>query len=247
VRLARQFAEEDFFGGFGSEADAPGLGLWAVGEVARRHASSVHDRWLWPHVERKVKLIESMLHARLTLRVPFSGIVAPSARRHPEIDHVAHPAHRGLVEGRMDWHQPVYYVSATSYLGLVEAAELARRLGHVQSAERWTKTAEELQRAYRAAMRAAHASDNAALNARTTTNALYPSDIAEPDQVELILAKQWANERDDSGRFKQYPPWTYFTIAQSHQWLRLGQPDKAWQTLRWYAQEDLVPGMQDIW
>ncbi|MGH7999796.1 MAG: hypothetical protein ACREPR_10305, partial [Brasilonema sp.] len=47
-QLATYFAENDFFGGFGPEADAPGLSIRAVTEVANQVNQPEYDRWLWP-------------------------------------------------------------------------------------------------------------------------------------------------------------------------------------------------------
>ena len=65
--LVEYMAEHDFYGGFGSEADAPGLALWSIEEVAARMRDDRFDAWLWPHVRRKVAWIERMLSARAPL------------------------------------------------------------------------------------------------------------------------------------------------------------------------------------
>ena len=44
--LSAAFAENDFFGGFGPEADEPGLAIWALEEVAVRLNQPDYDRWL---------------------------------------------------------------------------------------------------------------------------------------------------------------------------------------------------------
>ncbi len=52
-QLVPYFAENDFFGGFGAEGDAPGQGLRVLEDVARRVHDPAFDRGLWPHIERK--------------------------------------------------------------------------------------------------------------------------------------------------------------------------------------------------
>ncbi|MBE0618008.1 MAG: hypothetical protein IH608_08795, partial [Proteobacteria bacterium] len=44
--LCRPFAEKDFFGGFGAEADAPGLALWALDQVAAGADDPVFEDWI---------------------------------------------------------------------------------------------------------------------------------------------------------------------------------------------------------
>ena len=46
---------------------------------------------------------------------------------------------------------------------------------------------------------------------------------------------------------REWPLWTYFDIAEAHQWLRLGRPDAAWSTLRWYWQHQTSPGLYTWW
>ncbi len=53
--LSMNFAENDFFGGFGPEADAPGLALWVLEELAARAKDPSYDKWAFPHVERKAE------------------------------------------------------------------------------------------------------------------------------------------------------------------------------------------------
>ncbi len=55
--LARYFAENDFFGGFGAEGDAPGQGLRVLEDVAARLHDPAFDQWLWPHAQRKAAII----------------------------------------------------------------------------------------------------------------------------------------------------------------------------------------------
>ena len=66
--LARYFAENDFFGGFGAEGDAPGQGLRVLEDVAGRSHDPAFDQWLWPHVRRKAALILKMASTDKPLR-----------------------------------------------------------------------------------------------------------------------------------------------------------------------------------
>ena len=46
---------------------------------------------------------------------------------------------------------------------------------------------------------------------------------------------------------KDKPLWTYFNVAEAHQWLALGQPDKAWDDLRWFWDNQASPGLFTWW
>ncbi|MCD6043536.1 MAG: hypothetical protein K0R40_3139, partial [Burkholderiales bacterium] len=246
-RLAGMLAREDFFGGFGAEADAPGLGLWALGEVSRALGEPGFDAELWPHVQRKAALIGRLLSATAVVRQPFTGPMVPKWRSHPESDLVAEPARRQLIEGRMDWERPVFFINAAAYLGLLEASELASRLGRTEESRRWSAMAQALQRTYRRLMAELPDHSPELLNERTTINALYPSEAAEPDVVRKVLARRWQAERRGDGSFRSAPQWTYFAIADAHQWLRLGDAKKAWATLDWFAAHDRMPGLWVLW
>lgn len=147
----------------------------------------------------------------------------------------------------MDWGRPVFFINAAAHLGLLEAAALAERLGRAEQHERWSAMAVDLLHAYRRLM-ASLPLDSAELrNERTTINAVYPTEAAEPERVRALLARQWRGERRDDGSFRAAPAWTYFSIAQAHQWLRLGEPQRAWTTLDWFAVHDRVPGLWIFW
>ncbi len=53
-----------FFGGFGSEADAPGLALWLLAETSAAQPDGAFAQVVWPDVVRKAGWIDTLLHAR---------------------------------------------------------------------------------------------------------------------------------------------------------------------------------------
>jgi hypothetical protein len=234
--VARKFAEDDFFGGFGSEADAPGLSLWALEEVASRVADEDFDLYLWPHVQRKASLILEMMHATKPVRRPYSGPIVPAHQGKPDLDLVAGPARDGLIDGRMDHHHPLLFVNAVSYRGLLSAAELADRMNAKEKAEQYRAAAKELQQAW---IRGFHTKERD--NERTFISALWPTGIGTPVSGEV---REALAARDP---LKEPPLWTYFTIAEAHQWLRLGEPEKAWTTMRWFWDHQASPGMYTWW
>jgi hypothetical protein len=105
--LSAYFAENDFFGGFGPEADGPGIAIWALEEIAVRQNQPEYDQWLWPHVRRKAEIILEMLSAERPIHRPITGPIVPRLMRHPNLFLVAEPARDGLIVGRMDQHRPL--------------------------------------------------------------------------------------------------------------------------------------------
>lgn len=242
--LSAKFARDDFFGGFGAEGDAPGLALWALAEtaVALRDRSFASE--VWPDVQRKVKLIESLRTAKGEIRHAFVGPVVPTSLQATDNDLVAYPSERGLIVARMDGHKPLFYINAVSYLGLVEAANIAAMLGETADAARWSAEAISLREAYRTAM-ASHDPD--ITNARTAISGLYPSDAAEPEIMRQVLTERWAQDHDSADGFRVNPMWTYFDFAEAHQWLRLGEVDKVHAVLDWFKARDRLPGIGVFW
>jgi hypothetical protein len=243
-QLAPYLAENDFFGGFGAEADAPGLALWAIHEVSLYLDDPQFEQQMWPHVARKVGLIEQMLAAEQPLYHSFTGPVIPQLAGNPEANHVADPAHNDLIIGRMDHHRPLLYVNAVTYRGLLDAAALAERLGHTSDATRWQSAAASLQHAWQTAFHTPEAG-----NERTYISALWPSWVALPDTngVAANLEERWQSRRTPDGRFHDRPLWTYFEVAEAHQWLYLSQLDRLWPTLEWFWDNQTAPGLYAWW
>jgi len=241
--LARLFAEQDFFGGFGSEADAPGLALWAITEVAVQAHDEEFNQWLWPHIERKAGLILEMLAATNSIRRPFSGPVVPQHTNRADLDLVCDAARDGLINGRMDWHRPVFFVNAVSYRGLLAAAQFAGQLKHTETSARWLARADALRGAWNAAFK--QGMDD---NERTCIAAIHPAFVlAETNAFMQGLERRWRQMHDPEGQLKSPPPWTYFNVAEAHQWLLLGRPDRAWSTLRWFWEHQASPGLFSWW
>lgn len=243
AELCGPIAVNDFFGGFGAEADAPGLALWAMDEVAARVADRGFDEALWPHVERKVGLILEMLDATTVVRKPFSGPIVPAHARKPDLDLVCWPAKDGLIQGRMDWQRPLLYVNAVSYRGLVSAAKLATRTGRNTQAESWRARADALREAWSQALQTDEAG-----NERSSTCGLHPTwVVANREAYRTALLAQWNSSRAADGSFKNRPLWTYFDLARVHQWLLLEDPLRAWADLRWFWANQAAPGLYTWW
>jgi len=246
-KLAGPFATQDYFGGFGAEADAPGLAIWALEEISVRLRRPEYDQWVWPHVLRKTDLILEMLDADSTIYKDFSGPIVPSLRnkKYSELSEVANPAKDGLIYGKMDNHRPIFYVNATAYMGLTHAAALAERLGFRDKAIQLQNRAHELRDDWEQALET-HPDRN---NSRTLIVGLYPSNIIQNRQelYRRLLEKHWLKNRTEDGDFVSFPLWTYFDVAEAHQWVFLGEPQRAWSTLDWFWRHQVSPGLYTWW
>jgi hypothetical protein len=241
--LAPPFAERDFFGGFGAEADAPGLALWALTELAAMKRDPKFDQSLWPHLQRKASLILDMLSTETAIRKPFHGPVVPSHTNHADLELVCDPARDGLIMGRMDWHRPILFVNAVSYRGLVNAAQFASRLNHTREAQSWQSRADSLRQAWNTALNSPEAD-----NERTYIAALHPTWVVSNHPLyQSQLAQRRTLTHNNDNTLKDPPLWTYFTLAQTHQWLSLGRPDFVWNDLNWFWNHQASPGLFTWW
>jgi hypothetical protein len=237
-QLAQQLAEHDFFGGYGAEADAPGLAVWALTELATQIKDPVYDRWLWPHVQRKAETILAMLskeysiHKSLTTPViPLYTKPLPSAD--PDVTLVSEPSRDGLIRGRIDNERPVLYVSAISHLGLMKAASLADRVDQPVLAKEWRVRADQVKQAWNLNL------GKIPFEAFTYSHSMWPAWAANPKSVQLlsVLDAYWA-EYTRNG-FWQVARRSALKAAEAHEWLFLGREDRAWTVLTafWDHQE----------
>lgn len=253
--LSTYFAENDFFGGFGPEADAPGLSIWALEQVAQlQRAAAIaegsandlaYDRLLWPHIRRKAQFILQMLSTTKPIKQPIKGAIVPAAKNDSDLDLVAEPSRDGLIIGRMDRHRPLLFVNAVSYRGLLDAASLAERLDYAADAALWRAKALQLQKSWEKAFQPPESD-----NDRTYISSLWPSWIAtgRKDELQQKLQARWNQQRiPQSGEFRTSPLWTYFTLAEAHQWLFLNRPEQVWTTLQWFWQHQASPGLYTWW
>jgi hypothetical protein len=250
--LARYFAEKDFFGGFGAEADNPGLALWAMEEVASRLREPDYDRYLWPHVHRKAEFILGMMATREPIERVFAGILVPEHRADPDAYQLAHPSENGLITGRMDAFYPAMYVTAVSYYGLLSAAELAQRLNYTKDSSGWRSAALKLKQAWSANYQPTDKDDRTFLNGVSSISWI----AADPAAYQRGLEREWNEDwdvgksgfRDSPHRISHgVPLWTYFTFETADQFLLLGEPKPTWDTLEWFWNHQPSPGLYSWW
>ena len=209
--LCPALAQDDFFGGFGSEADGPGLSIWALEEVAARARDPEWDRFLWPHIRRKAKIIGDMLCNDHPLFMPFKGKIVPELLLKSRTNHplcqgygslwpllTAMPAKGGLIQGKMDNHFPLLFVNAVNYHGLLCASAMADRLGQGHDAIMWRSQADLLRKGWVKAYGL-----ETYPNDRTFVCGLWPTRIAAPmrDRYRKDLENRWAASRGPDGAF----------------------------------------------
>ena len=242
--LSVYFAENDYFGGFGAEGDAPGSAANALIELAYLFNDPHYFQWLWPHIVRKMALIDEMANAKGALYKEYVGPLVPylmaDARRHQQI---AQAGEDGLIAGSMDLHFPTLYITAISHRGLIQAARLATTLGKTAEAADWKAKAEKLRAAWTAAFGGKKYDDE-----RNFMIAVWPSWIVNKDfkpfvdAIEARRASEWEN-----GQPKRRPLWTYFNASQAHQWLFLERPERTWETLNYFFGHQCAPGLYTYW
>lgn len=244
--LSVYFAENDFFGGFGAEGDAPGSECNALVELSALFNDPAYDQWLWPHIVRKMAIIDEMMNAKTNLYKDYVGPLAPhlldDPRRHQQICEPAEA--NGLLVGAMDLHFPILYANAISYRGLLQASRLANRLGKTEEASDWAAKAAKLQTLWKTAFGSAPRYDNE----RNFMIALWPSWIINrefkpfADAIEQRRSSEW-----EGGQPKERPLWTYFTTSQAHQWLFLERPERTWEVLNYFFAHQCAPGLYTYW
>ena len=244
--LTNKFASLDFFGGFGAEGDGPGLSLWALGETSRSVADPAYDRELWPHVVRKVDLIREMMAAQSSINKPYAGPIAPRAKNRNDLNLIAEKTRNGMINGRMDLHFPIFYVTAANYLGLREAQLIAERLQKVAEMQAFKQLADELQESYRKSFVAPEFA-NDVLNPRTAITGLWPTEIAEQAPFQKLLEANFRANYGDDGVPKASQDWTYFNFGEAHQWLWTDKPERALATLDWFNKADPMPDLHIYW
>jgi hypothetical protein len=206
-KLVRRLAERDFFGGFGAEADAPGLAIWAIAEVSRALSDPSFDAWAWPHVRRKAAIIQQCLNDARPAGANFSGPVLNADD--PMLRRPCAGALGGLIIGRMENHLPFLYVNAVSYLGLQQAAGFAERAKEQQDAARFRDAAARLASAWRGKFSASgRQSASALLELR---HGILQDIVEQPRKLKrrVLIAQDWMRARQNDRTYIAaiWPTW----------------------------------------
>ncbi|MBF2026599.1 MAG: hypothetical protein IGS48_07515 [Oscillatoriales cyanobacterium C42_A2020_001] len=240
-QLSTYFAETDFLNGIQSEADVPALGIWALETVAKQLKQPDYDQWLWSHVRRKAELVMDMAS---TNRPGYPVIEKSQTPFSEHQDFLT----TDIVAGKMDGKPGLITLDTKanfmSYRALQDAAALADRLNQLTEAKRWREKAKQIQAAWQKGFKNKFSTSDA-----TYTTGLWPSWIASTNQNEFAqtLQNRWSEQRDEAGQLRQSPANPYFSLAETHQWLFLGDRDRVWSTLKWFWEHQASPGLYTWW
>jgi len=243
--LSYYFAENDFFGGFGAEGDAPGSEINVLTEVAFLLNDPDYYRYVWPHIKRKLGYIDEMMQAQSNLYKNFIGPLVPHiATELPRRQLIAKKFEDGLIQGTMDNHFPALYITAISYRGLVQAARLAARFHEDSLGQECLRKAAILQKGWQANF----GKNPKYNNERNFMISVWPSWISNKNYplYQEKLSEKHASEWNDSA-LNERPLWTYFTFAEAHQWLYLDRPDMSWKVLQYFWKNQCSPGLYTFW
>jgi hypothetical protein len=237
--LTRLLTEPWPAGGFGPEGDAPGQLLWLLAE---HWLLTRDDDWLreiYPRVRERCVLLFDMRRRKAPLHAP-QGRVLPRTRLHPDGTLVCEAARDGLIQGRMDWHRPVFWVNAWAFVGLRRAVEMARALGETGDAETWSVEAGALSRALASPAARFGSNERDFVCAMWPTDARHPSDPATRQEFE----RRWHTLRlDDQNHYHGEPRWRYFELGEAHNNLRLGERERTLLTLEQFLRSEDAPGL----
>lgn len=243
--LSVYFAENDFFGGFGAEGDAPGSAINALAEVAFLLDDPAYYQWVWPHIQRKLGYIDEMMTAEDNLYKNFLGPLVPTLESDLKRRQLIclKRSEEGLIYGTMDGHFPVLYINALSYRASIQASRLATRLGEPEIAAQCIGRAEKIKAAWLKGF-----GQEKYDNERNFMISVWPTwttDINNDFYLQKIQEQRTSLWKD--GAPKERPMWTYFTVAEAHQWLFLGRPDLTWETLTYFWNNQCSPGLYTYW
>ncbi len=235
----RQAMSRDTFGGFGAEGDGPGQLIWFLSEHYLLTRDEAYLAEVYPHLCRQADLIIRMRHTKAPLyqHVEF---VTPVHGLGADNDLLCRPAANGLIQGRMDYGIRPYWCSAWGWLGLTRVVRLAQIRGDVAAASRFAAEADELLAALKAQTPACFGRDERDLN-----SAFWPTGWASADDpgVRRAYDEYWAKVRYRDGQHQPTPLWTYFEAGQAHNYLLLGEREKAWISIEHFLSRQIAPGL----
>lgn len=236
-RALREIASKDAFGGFGSEGDGPSDGIWMLTEHYLLTRDKEFLEEMYPHIQRKAELLMKMRRADRPVR-KFTEFVIPKCMLDPNIDLMCLPAEDGLIMGRMDHGIRVFWVNGFAYLALKRAAFCARELGYEDS--RFEKEAENIKDALLKRVAIDFGKDD-----RDVNSAFWPAAWADPkdQQIRKKFQEFWDKVRCPGGIHSPEKEWTYFEGGQAHNYLLLGDREKAWVSIEWFLSHHTAPGL----
>jgi hypothetical protein len=231
-QLSAYFAENDFINSTLPEADIPAVGIWALTEVASAIGQPDYDRWLWPHLQRKAKLIEQMLTSNRPGYPVLEAAKSPFAE-YPDLTRV------DLAGGKMTNTPGTISLNPTanamSYRALLSASTLANRLQQGQDASRWRSQAVQLKTAWHQANPTGSAAG---------TDGLWPSGIDRVTAIAQVPQQgQESSPKVTTTAVRPTLAAVRANIAAAHQSLLRDRSAQVWPQLEWLWHNQTSPGL----
>lgn len=236
-RACREIAGREAFGGFGSEGDGPSDQIWMLSEHFLLTRDMDFLREVYPHIKRYAELLMKMRRTDRPLR-KFTEFVIPLCMLDPNVDLMCLPAKDGLIMGRMDHGIRPFWINGFAYMALKRAAICARALGEEDSV--FEQEAEELKKAIWAKVEPEFGKDD-----RDVNSAFWPAGWArrEDELIRTRFHKFWDEVRYPNGEHAPEKEWTYFEAGQAHNFLLLGEREKAWVSIEYFLYKHTAPGL----
>lgn len=236
-RACREIAARDAFGGFGSEGDGPSDGIWVLTEHYLLTRDTRFLKEMFPHITRRAELLMQMRRAEAPVR-KFTEFVIPKCMLDPNTDLMCLPAEDGLIMGRMDHGIRVFWVNGFAYMAMKRTAFCARELGLDDSV--YEREAEEIKEALCSRAEADFGKDD-----RDVNSALWPAGWADRGDplIRGRFQEFWDKVRCPGGCHSPEKDWTYFEAGEAHNYLLLGEREKAWTSIEWFLQNQTAPGL----
>lgn len=236
-RACKEVADKDAFGGFGSEGDGPSDGIWILSEhyLLTRDKEFLKD--IYPHIKRKADLLIKMRKTEVPIKI-FTEFSIPKCMLEPNNDILCTASKDGIIYGRMDHHYPVFFINGFAYLALKRAAICTRELGLDDSL--YEQEAQALKEAlYK------KAKDTFGEDERDYNSAFWPAGWTSKDDkfIESKFKEFWDTIRCPGGNHQPEQLWSYFEAGQAHNYLLMGQREKAWISIDWFLKNHTAPGL----
>lgn len=236
-RACREIASKDAFGGFGSEGDGPSDGIWVLSEHYLLTRDKEFLKEMYPHIKRKAELLMEMRRTEKPMR-KFTEFVIPKCMLDPNSDLLCMPAKDGLIMGRMDHGIRPFWINSFAYMAMKRAAFCASELGVDASA--YEQEAKEIHMALIRNVEKEFGKDE-----RDVNSAFWPGEWAE--RSDKIIKERfdsfWEKVRWPNGIHSPEKEWTYFECGQAHNYMLLGEREKAWVTIEWFLSHHTSQGL----
>lgn len=228
-----------FMSGLGPEADAPGEGLWILGQRMKYRPDKKWLKDVYPSVKEKAELIIKMMTTNEVLRGICPAFL-PLMPLEKNFGIYCMPQKEGLIYGIMDTHTPILWVNFWSLAGLRTAGEFAKELRHTKDEKRFKFYYDKLDAALSSKLK-----ELLGHNDRDWASIIWPTDAFSPDTPGLKenAYNWWMSHKEHDGNLAEERNWLYFELAQAHNMFYLGLREKAWMVLERYLKKHDFPDL----